>query len=266
MSVLPASTVRIAGEFRTFGWEPPSRRTSLVCGGPLAQVPKEAWTEFEYTKPTRVKDQGNRGACNGHAAASTLELCRWIGLGTFEAEALSPWYIYAILCNGFDRGSSISDALELLQREGTCLESLVPYSLINPRLISKAAHEDAANHKISLGGLLDSWDDICNAVQLRRPVNLSVRAGNSWGNVAGDGTAPVCVGQGNHAVGVGWGMRRGKDGDWQVKMQNSWGTKWGVDGYCWLTRKHWESQGSREAYYVEAASIAPGTEPPTVIV
>lgn len=254
----------IGGEYRRLGWVPPTEAPKLV-GSPLVQVPKEAWTEFEFVGATLVKDQGSRGACNGHAAASTLELCYWIGIGTEHPTPLSPWFIYAILCNGWDRGSNIGKALELLQETGTCREELVPYSTISPGRLSADARADAQHHRITQGGVLETWDDICNAIQLRRPVNLSVRATSGWGEVDRDGIPPIASGSGNHAVGVGWGMRF-RNGDWEVKMQNSWGVRWGVGGYCWLTRKHWELQSNREAYYVESASMVPGTEPPQVIV
>ena len=257
--------IEIDGVSRWMGWIPPVDPPRLQQGLPLFALDKSAWSEFEYTQPTQVKDQGNLGACNGHAAASTLELAYWIGLGSAPVPPLSAWFVYATLCNGLDRGSNIGDALTLLQGQGTCLDSLVPYSTINPRQISQDAHTDAERHKISLGGTLETWDDICNAIQLRRPVNLSVRAASNWSDLDASGVPPINIGMGNHAVGVGWGMRH-KDGDWQIKMQNSWSTKWGQNGYCWLTRRHWELQSYREAYYVEVATAFPGTEPPRILV
>jgi hypothetical protein len=254
----------IGGEARTLGWVPPHEAVNLVCGAPLYDIPKQYWSPFELVNATEVKDQGSRGACNGHAAASTLELCYWIGIGTDHPIPLSAWFIYANLCGGWDRGSCIGDALVWLQKNGTCSDNLVQYSTINPRLLTEAAKADAVNHKISQGAALTEWDEICNAVQLRRPVNLSVRATSAWNNVDSNGVPPIANGTGNHAVAVGWGMRF-VDGDWQIKMQNSWGTRWGVNGYCWLTRQHWEGQNYKEAYYVESASMVPGTEPPVLI-
>ena len=255
----------IGGEERRLGWVPPTDAPKLVCAAPLFALPKEAWTEFELIDATAVKDQGSRGACNGHAAASTLELCYWIGIGDVHPVPLSAWYVYANLCGGWDRGSCIGDALAWLQEHGTCKDSLVQYSTINPRYLTADAKADAQNHRISQGAALQEWDDICNAVQLRRPVNLSVRATSGWGTVDRDGVPPIAGGGGNHAVAVGWGMRF-KDGDWQVKMQNSWGLRWGQGGYCWLTRQHWDLQTYKEAYYVESASMVPGTEPPVILV
>jgi hypothetical protein len=258
--------IEINGIPRVLGWVPPTDAQPTLMSA-LPQLPQDAWQEFEFSGvPTVVKDQGSYGACNGHAAASTLELCRWIGIGTASAIELSAWFVYAKLCGGWDRGSNIGDALVLMQGTGTCLDTYVPHGTINPNRLSTQAKADAQNHKIALGGKLESWDDICNAVQLRRPCNISVTAGRNWSDVDANGVPPVNPGLGNHAVAVGWGMRRTANGDWQIKMQNSWSTKWGVGGYCWLTRAHWETQNGREAYFVEASTVQPGTEPPVVLI
>ena len=105
-----------------------------------ALVPEKYWVEFELpTGPSypQILDQDGYGACNGHAAISSLEWARWlVGMSYI---ALSPWYVYVILCNGIDRGSSIEEALDLLCNKGTSPASAVPYGTINPAKIPPTA-------------------------------------------------------------------------------------------------------------------------------
>jgi hypothetical protein len=56
---------------------------------------------------------------------------------------LSAWYVYAILCNGVDRGASIGEALNLVTARGTCLDASVPHGTINPRKLSAADTAEA---------------------------------------------------------------------------------------------------------------------------
>jgi hypothetical protein len=103
--ILPDGSVRALGNHEApEGFLAPVR-------GVLPSVPESQWKEFDYRTNTdykvAIKDQGQYGACNGHAAASSLEDARYIaGMGYLP---LSAWLVYAKLCNGIDRGSSISE-------------------------------------------------------------------------------------------------------------------------------------------------------------
>ena len=133
------------GQIVSLGNTEPPVDLILPVRGVLPDVPEHKWQEFDLRKdtsyPVKIKNQGSYGACNGHAAASSLEDARYIaGLGYVP---LSAWLVYADLCNGVDRGSSIAEALTLLQKSGTCDDALVPHGVINPRRIDAGARENA---------------------------------------------------------------------------------------------------------------------------
>jgi hypothetical protein len=231
-----------------------ARRVRYAVAAP--DVPEAEWVEFEIQDPTPVKDQGSFGACNGFAASSSLELARWMS-GQPNVE-LSPWFIYAILCNGVDRGSNIGEALDLLTKTGTCLDSAVKHGTINPRKLSEEARAQAVRFRIEIGAKLESFHDLMSATQLRRPFNFSLAAGRGFGNLDADGVSPVRIGAtGNHAVTGGFGAKRGKDGKWLIKWKNSWEPRFGLGGYAWIGADAIDRQRWFEAYCVSAVTEDP---------
>lgn len=261
------------GEVRVLGHNPPKfkRNVSSSSFGSIPLIPEKDWVEFDLTDDPsfaaniKVKDQNGKGACNGHAAATSLEIARYLA-GQTPVD-LSPWFVYAILCNGWDSGSNIGDALKLLSTQGTCLFGSVPYATINPRSLSKASYTEAENYKIEIGEPALSFAELMSLTQIRTPFNYSIRVGSSFNNLDAEGCPPVSSGAGNHAVCGGIGAKRMKNGKWKIKWQNSWTTQWGLGGFAWFHEGHIARQSYFEAYGVRAAIDTPGdpTNPPMVI-
>jgi hypothetical protein len=217
----------------------------------------DLWDEFESVtggKYAGVKDQDGRGACNGFAAATSLEWARW--LAGHDWTPLSPWYVYAILCNGVDRGSNISQALRLLSERGTPREPAVPYGTINPRAIPAAAHGEARRFRIEVGRRLTSWEDLLTATAYREPFNLSVAAGGMFNSIDDDGCIVSTGAVNNHAVCAGLGLKKTRRG-WAILGQNSWGTRWGLGGFFRVTRDVLRFNSSFDAYTVRAVHSDP---------
>jgi hypothetical protein len=234
----------------------------------VPDVPEQYWAEFDRTTipgyPLQIKDQNGKGACNGHATATAMELARWMHFQPHVG--LSGWFPYAILCGGWDRGSSIGEALTLIQAKGLAPESDVPYGTINPTRLTAAAYASGLNFRCEVGAKLETWNQIMSAVQLGLGgIDLSIRVGFTF-DLDSEGVVTLSKGSGNHAICAGHGAKRLKDGRWAIKWQNSWTQKWGQGGFAWLTQDHWDSQEYREAYVIRTPVENPSDDsvPPVV--
>lgn len=254
------------GHRRPLGNLPRPEEHVVRSAPPLAAIPESEWREFDlrtHKHPIKIKNQNGYGACNGFAAATSLEWARWIA-GMSHAE-LSSWYVYAILCNGVDRGSIIADALELLRDKGTCPETAVPYGTINPRKLPQQAHSEAPRFRIEIGSALQGFDDLMTATQLMQPFNFSICVGGGFDRLDSDGVCGYSRGWGNHAITGGLGAKKTARHGWVILWQNSWSEQWGDKGFAWVSRQHVEEQGYFDAYTVRAVQSDPNdpiTPPP----
>lgn len=226
------------GQTVKLGNHVPEVRTVRVMAS-LPDIPDSELREFDLRSNAhfnvKIKNQGSYGACNGHAAATSLEICRF--LAGEPHVPLSPWLIYADLCRGIDRGSVIADALKLLKNTGACEESLVPHGTINPNRIGTQAREDAKRFRIEIGFEINSHRDLVIATHLRIPSNYSVPVNGNFNTLDADGVPGNRAGIHNHAVCGGLGLKKTQKYGWVVLTQNSWGTQWGDRGFYWCAEK-----------------------------
>lgn len=245
------------GQVRVLNLQPsdPEKVKRLVSAAPPLAIPLDQIRPFDlWPSEVKIKDQDGRGACNGHAAATAMEFSR--AMQGLAHAPLSAWWVYGKLVKGWDRGSNIMDALALCQQEGVATEADVEYGNFSGRYSAQAAAA-AARFKLEIGSSIgQDYEAIVTAVALRRGVNLALRATAGWssGNLDADGCPPVGRGACNHAVMVGGGIKRAANGEILIRMANSWGVRWGVNGYCWLRRAHIESTNWFEAYDVLAVA------------
>jgi hypothetical protein len=233
----------------------PAPRARVMAVSPYRDtatlIPEKDWEPFdEWPEQIKIKDQDGKGACNGHAAATSVEVSRYVK--GMDHVPISAWYIYAILCNGVDQGSMILDALELCQKDGAAPESLVDYGIINPRKLTAEAHAAAPRYKAEIGASLQSYEEIGTAVMRRQSINLSITVGSGFNNLDSDGVPPLGRGPGNHAVFCGLGLKRRSNGEVLIKMANSWTTQWGLNGFCWLPLKKVVAGSYFESYTLRA--------------
>lgn len=256
------------GNIRPLGLIPgdPRRMQAVPLMADTDLIPESEWVEFnDWPAEIKIKDQNGRGACNGHAAATAIEVARFVA--GMPHVPVSAWYIYAILCQGRDNGSMILDALNLTKEDGAAPESLVKYGIINPGLLTPEAHAAASRYKIEIGSRLTTAAQIGSAVQRKQSINLAVAVTGSFNRLDSDGVPGLSRGACNHAVHVGLGMKKSKAGKWLVLCSNSWTTQWGDSGFCWFPVDFLPTANYFEAYAVRAVvdDTADITRPPEII-
>lgn len=251
------------GEWRTLNLVPSDKKKmSFVTIGRDIMAPSDLH-DFEDPIPNlKIKNQSNVGACNGHAAARTVEFIR--EMQGMPYIPISAWWIYGNLTGGWDTGSNIGDALRLISDKGASPESLNPYKMYNPKKFTAEANAAASRFKIDISNTCTSFDQVLTAVALRQPLNVSITAGARFSDLDGEGVPPVGWGFNNHAVFVGGGIKTSKKWGKLVKMANSWDDIWGLNGFCWLAEAHLFG-GGFECYELNAAFYDPQDTLPTVL-
>ncbi|WP_234117224.1 C1 family peptidase [Clostridium hydrogenum] len=192
-----------------------------------------------------VENQGELGSCTTFATTydKTYQenLKRNWGMTT-QNHIFSPQYIYSQLHadNSADGGGcSYSDAFNLLDSQGCTTLDDMPYSgkLYSYKTKPTATQRThAANYKEKTWGQLQSGnvEEIKEEIESWNPVLISIPVypqfddlsvnDQIYNSTAGkyEGAHALCV--------VGY-----DDSRQAVKIINSWGTDWGVDGYGWIS-------------------------------
>ena len=188
---------------------------------------------------TKVKNQGQIGACTVFAIASIYEyiLKRYYD----EDNDLSESFVYYNVRHlegkeKEDTGSSYQDVIESIGVQGICTEALHPYSSKLSDVPSEEAYSDGAKRRITkaLNVNIDE-KDIKSAIHDGYPVAISLKIFDSFHPSSGIVMRPTdeeikSADFGYHAmVVVGY-----SDETKFFVVRNSWGESFGDKGYCYI--------------------------------
>lgn len=197
----------------------------------------------------------------GYAARSYYAHTKEHRPSNAPAHLASPAYIYhTIRKGGCDRGSSIPDALDLLKAGSLSLQD---FSYSDRRCLrpTPAQHGRAGDFRIAKWQRVDfrKLDQLKGALAKGDPVVFSFFPVTSdFHSLRGDriyrGTGKAVDKTSGHAFTlVGYDERKQA-----FKLINSWGTRWGSNGYGWVSYDAVKRFG-REAYTMQ---VVAGREPP----
>lgn len=201
-------------------------------------------------------DQGEQGSCVGWAVAygvkSYLHAVERQTPPSTDDEIFSPAFVYNQInqwgCMG---GSSITDALELMQSSGVATMADFPYDETDCQLEPNGdVKASATDHTIEGWKRVEFFNEGLMKTLLVQgnPVVIGMQT-DSWFVKLEEGevyrVASNRRGGGHALVVVGYDDRRGA-----YKVFNSWGTDWGTDGYGWIAYDLFV-EVVREAYILE---------------
>lgn len=239
----------------------PKRATCALPRFPMAPLPRSQWKEVSYRYlAAPILDQDGHGSCVGHGSCTAFDVAWRLGGGT--PQPFSACFLYGLINGGQDQGAVVSDALEALKSSGIALETEVPEGMIYKRQFPASSFQTANRFKILEAYAVDNFDLIASAVQLGFPVSFGIEIGQAF-EPDSQGIIPDQRGGGGGHCMAGIGLRQ-LNGRWYIEVQNSWGTRWGQSGYCFMPESYFGRGTDAWAVQAEAEDPSETNLPPVV--
>jgi hypothetical protein len=198
------------------------------------------WQECDWSFfGSPVRDQKTYGSCTGHAGVCALDIIyRKQGK---PSPLLSCTFPYGLVNGGRDNGASVTSILKVLREVGTCLHSEVGTDQIYKHQFPRQAWKTAEKYRVVEYLLCQTYEELCEAINLGFPVALGITVGQNFNRLDRYGVCPLPdVAVGGHAL-CGIGLKKHPvNNTWIMKIQNSWGRQWGMDGFAYLTKGHFD--------------------------
>jgi hypothetical protein len=256
-SVSDLPSVKFDGLWRVLGCIPEteeskSRFSSFGDAFGAAPIDPSMWQEIDlswYAPP--ILDQGMTSSCVGHGTCSGMETC-WMQAGK-PLMQFNPYFIYGLVNNGRDAGAMISDALRALQTTGVCQKDALQSGLMFKTQFPQSAFQNAGRFKLIQAYRCNTFNEICSAISLGFIVPLGIMVGQNFPQLDSEGVAPLPNGGGGGHCILGVGLKKSSRYGWVIKIQNSWGRRFGMNGYCYIHSGHFRSM-QPDAFAIQSVS------------
>jgi len=225
---------------KRYGWVPdlPDARDFLYAApeAVLANLPREV--DLRPQCPP-IYDQGQLGSCTANAIGAAFEFMQNTeSLPDFMPSRLFIYWNERLIEGTVDEdsGAMIRDGIKSVHRLGVCTEDTWPYDISRfTEKPSDKAYLDASDHQATVyRRVLPVLHQLQGCLASGTPVVFGFSVYDSFESedVARTGIVPLPPrGErllGGHAVlAVGY-----DDSQQRFLVRNSWGTGWGMDGYC----------------------------------
>ena len=187
-----------------------------------------------------VEDQGNLGSCVDNAVVGCLEYLEMVRQKRSFMDYSRLFLYYnvrkAMGTIGQDSGSSIRDAVSSAHKLGVCAETLWPYNIAKFKSKPpKKCYDAALANKVVKYERVNTLSEILTAIANGYPVVFGFSVYESFESAEVAKTGIVNMPKegerflGGHGVAI-FGYDR-SPGTARVLVRNSWGSKWGMQGY-----------------------------------
>lgn len=211
-----------------------------------------------------IGDQGSTGSCVGWATADGVARQVFGAVDRLpEDTRLSPRFVW-MACKETDvftsrpqtmiegAGTTLKAAVDVLRNYGVVPESLLPFKIDTAMYLGNenVFYAAAARYKVAsyfnLGLELDNWR---SWLVQRGPILVGLNVDSTWDNATNTGGKldvynPATT-RGGHAVAV-----VGYTDDHRFIIRNSWGTRWGDDGFAYASENYINDAFFHESYGV----------------
>lgn len=185
----------------------------------------------------RILNQKSTSSCVAHATTAGMEIL--YNQRQNIKESFNPFFHYAFINGGKDAGAFISDSLTAMKQYGICELGAFPSDKVYYKnSLTKSAYENAARFKLEKGYRCTTFEEVCSALSIGFVVNIGILVGSNFSKVDSEGIAPLPNGGGGGHSMLACGLKKHSKYGWLVKLQNSWGTNFGMNGYCYVRKEH----------------------------
>jgi hypothetical protein len=198
------------------------------------------WQETDlqwYNAP--IWDQGATSSCVGHGTTAGMQYA-YAQSGRKLVE-YNPFFTYGMVNNGRDAGAMVSDALKALMQYGTCPHSDLQPGMMFQHQFPPSAFTDALQYKLENAFHCETFEDICSAISLGFVCPLGIYVDHNFGNLDSEGVSPLpqMGAGGGHCI-LGMGLKKSTRYGWVIKIQNSWGQRFGMNGFSYIHKGHFQ--------------------------
>ncbi|MFA6357058.1 MAG: C1 family peptidase [Candidatus Omnitrophota bacterium] len=197
-----------------------------------------------------VEQQGRLGSCTAQALAGNLEfLDNKLDGGYTDVSRLFIYYNERMLADTmeYDSGASLRDGIKTLKNNGACAEKLWPYVIKRfDQVPPLNCYKEAREHRIVSYHRLKGVPELLACLTEGYPFVFGFTVYESFGNakVTKTGVAEMPKKNervvGGHAVmAAGYSQKEER-----FLVRNSWGKKWGMEGYFTMPFKYIETLAS----------------------
>lgn len=204
----------------------------------LSQLPKafSAPRSVSHRAWRKVEDQAQMSSCVGHGLSSGCEVLHYIDTSGQSIVELSRMYAYRTsqICSGItgDNGATISGAAKAARDYGLCLEKTMPYPSRYVTSIPPQAEEEGKKHPVLEHSVMQSADECYNWIGSGLGfILIGVPVHESLMNCDGELTRLA-----GRIVGAHCMVLHGYFEDGDFDLENSWGVRWGNNGFAKVRR------------------------------
>lgn len=205
-----------------------------------AALDPSQWMEIDlqwYKNP--MWDQRMTSSCVGQGITAGMQIC-YMQSGRSLIE-FNPYFAYGLINGGRDAGAMISDGLKALMRYGTCLKNDLEPGIMFQHQFPQKAFENAKRFRLVQAFKCNNFEDICSAITLGFVCPLGIYVDQNFSRLDNEGVAGTPSGGqgGGHCI-LGMGLKKSSRYGWCIKIQNSWDTRYGINGYAYIHKGHFQ--------------------------
>jgi hypothetical protein len=219
------------------------------------------WQEIDlqwYKNP--IWDQGMTSSCVGQGTTAGIQIC-YMQSGRPLTE-FNPYFVYGLINGGRDAGAMISDGLKALMQFGTCFKNDLQPGVMFRNQFPQQAFNNAKRFRLAQAYKCGNFEDICSAITLGFVCPLGIYVDQGFSRLDNEGVAgtPSSNQGGGHCI-LGMGLKKSSRFGWLIKIQNSWGTRFGINGYAYIHKGHFQRMNP-DAFAIQSVMDDPQDNSP----